>query len=55
MWTHTHNGLLEPILQNHEGFTTWANVTNPPVILGGQWTVTNALSGNAKFFRLRKP
>ena len=34
---------------------TWADVTNPPALFGGQWTVTNTFSGGAQFFRLQKP
>ena len=33
----------------------WLDVTNPPTALGGQFTVTNPISGAAQFFRLRKP
>ena len=33
----------------------WIGVTNPPVVLGGQYTVTNSFSGGNKFYRLRKP
>jgi hypothetical protein len=34
---------------------TWSDVTNPRVVIGGQYTVTNSRSGSAQFFRLRKP
>ena len=34
---------------------TWNEVTNPPAVLGGQFTVTNPASSGAQFFRLRKP
>jgi outer membrane protein assembly factor BamB len=34
---------------------TWTDVTNAPVLNGTRWTVTNNLSGNAQFYRLRKP
>jgi len=34
---------------------TWLDVTNPPTVLGGQFTVTNTASAGARFFRLRKP
>ena len=33
----------------------WVDVTNPPVLLGGEWTVTNTFSGSAQYFRLRTP
>ena len=32
----------------------WIDVRNPQVILGGQYTITNSRSGDARFFRLRK-
>ena len=35
--------------------STWLDVTNPPTVLGGLFTVTNTASGGAQFFRLRKP
>lgn len=34
---------------------TWIDSTNLPAGVGDQVTVTNSLSGNAQFFRLRKP
>ena len=34
---------------------TWLDVTNPPTVLGGQFTVTNPISGDAQFFRRKKP
>jgi hypothetical protein len=34
---------------------TWVDVTNAPVLLGTQWTVTNTFSGSAQFYRLQKP
>ncbi len=34
---------------------TWIDWTNPPAVIGGQFTVTNTTSGGAQFFRLRKP
>jgi alpha-tubulin suppressor-like RCC1 family protein len=33
---------------------TWVDVTHPPAVLGAQWTITNAFSGSAQFYRLRK-
>ena len=33
----------------------WMDVTNPPVLVGGQWMVTNLFSGSAQYFRLHKP
>lgn len=32
----------------------WLDVTNPPAVTGGQFTVTNHSSSPAQFFRLRK-
>src|SRR5207249_4561423 len=32
----------------------WIDSTNSPVIFGGQFQVTNAISGGARIFRLRK-
>ena len=34
---------------------TWMESTNPPAVLGAQFTVTNTLSGPAQFYRLRQP
>ena len=34
---------------------TWIDSTNPPAVIGAQFTVTNTLSSGATFFRLRKP
>jgi hypothetical protein len=33
---------------------TWIDSTNPPVTVGGRFTVTNAVSGDAQFYRLRR-
>ena len=33
---------------------TWVDVANEPAVIGGQFTVTNAFSGSALFYRLRK-
>jgi alpha-tubulin suppressor-like RCC1 family protein len=35
--------------------SSWSDVTNPPVVVDGRFTVTNTMSGPARFFRLRKP
>jgi alpha-tubulin suppressor-like RCC1 family protein len=32
----------------------WVDVTNAPVLLGTRWNLTNTLSTNAQFYRLRK-
>jgi hypothetical protein len=34
--------------------TTWNDSTSTPVVAGGQFIVTNAISGSARFFRLKK-
>jgi hypothetical protein len=34
---------------------SWLDVTNPPAVLGGQFTGTNPMSSPSQFFRLRKP
>jgi len=33
---------------------TWIDSTSPPAVIGAQFTVTNSLSGNAQFYRLKK-
>jgi hypothetical protein len=33
---------------------TWLDSTNAPAVIGGQFTVTNTLSGSAQFYRLKK-
>ena len=45
-------------LQSTQGLTrpaSWLDVTNPPAVTGGQFTVTNPMSSPSQFFRLRKP
>ena len=45
------------ILQSTADFTqpgTWSNVTTAPVIINGQYTVTNPISASQQFFRLKK-
>ncbi len=36
------------------GLAYWSNATPAPVIVGGQYTVTNSITNNAKFYRLKK-
>jgi hypothetical protein len=36
------------------GLANWSNATPPPVIVSGQYTVTNSMTNNAKFYRLKK-
>jgi hypothetical protein len=33
---------------------SWTTLTNPPVTVGSQSQVTDAISGPAKFYRLKK-
>ncbi len=35
--------------------TNWIDSTNSPAVVGAQFTVTNSLSANAQFYRLKKP
>ncbi len=60
------NGLVIAWPTNAVGFTLqstvllppaamWTDVTNPPALVGTLWAVTNAFSGRAGFYRLRKP
>jgi len=34
--------------------TSWTSNSIAPAIVNGQYTVTNAISGGAKFYRLKK-
>jgi hypothetical protein len=34
---------------------TWIDVTNPPEVVGAQFTVTNPSSASPRFYRLSKP
>jgi alpha-tubulin suppressor-like RCC1 family protein len=34
---------------------SWNDSTNVPVVVGGQFTVTNTASGSNKFYRMKKP
>jgi sugar lactone lactonase YvrE len=38
-----------------KGTSSWAPVTNVPAIVDSQYTVTNAVSGGSRFYRLRSP
>ena len=35
--------------------TSWISNSSPPAIVSGQYTVTNTISENARFYRLQKP
>jgi hypothetical protein len=39
---------------NSPGPSGFVNVTSPPVLVGGKFAVTNALSAPRRFFRLTK-
>jgi hypothetical protein len=55
-WPATATGFTLQSTPNLTPPVTWLDVTNsPPAVLGGQFTVTNPISGDAQFFRLRKP
>jgi hypothetical protein len=60
----TGNNVLLSWLTDAAGFTleyatnlpatSWTSNSSPPAIVNGQYTVTNAISSRAKFYRLRK-
>jgi len=63
---HSGNQMLVSWTTNATGFTLqstqtltppgpWLDVTNPPAVTGGQFIVTNPVSGDSQFFRLKKP
>ena len=54
-WPAYTTGLILQATANFTPPVTWADVTNAPILLGAQWTVTNTYSGTAQFFRLWKP
>jgi hypothetical protein len=33
---------------------TWVDSTNPPMVMGARFTVTNSISASTQFYRLRK-
>jgi len=47
-WTLQSTTNLTPVV-------SWATVAATPVVTNGRYTVTNALSGKATFYRLRSP
>lgn len=53
-WTTNATGFTLLSTLNLTPPVTWLDVTNPPAVLGGQFTVTNAGSGGAQFFRLSR-
>jgi len=54
-WPTNMNGFTCQSATNLTPPVAWIDVTNPQVVLGGQYFVTNSRSGSAQFFRLRKP
>jgi len=62
--TQAGNQLILSWRTNYTGFAlqsssdpasgTWTTCSNPPVIIGGQFVVTNPISGTAGYFRLKK-
>ena len=51
-WPATNSGLT---LQSTTNLVVWANVSVAPVVVNGQKTVTNVISGAQQFFRLANP
>jgi len=54
-WPTNFGGFTVESTTNLTPPVVWSEVTNPRVVVGGQYTVTNSPSGSAQFFRLRKP
>ena len=54
-WPANALGLTLQSTRNLTPPVTWLDVTNPPTVLGGLFTVTNPISGATEFFRLRMP
>ena len=53
-WPANAMGFALPSTLNLTSPVTWIDLTNPPTVIGGQFTVTNAGSGGAQFFRLSR-
>jgi hypothetical protein len=54
-WPTNASGFTLQWTSNFFAAATWIDFSNPPVVLGGQYTITNSRSGSPQFFRLRKP
>lgn len=54
-WSTNTDGFTLQSATNLAPPVIWRDVTNPPVVLGGQYTVTNSRSASQQFLRLRKP
>jgi hypothetical protein len=53
-WATNYVGFMLQASTNLNSSTNWLDSTDTPAIANGQFTVTNALSGNGKFYRLKK-
>jgi hypothetical protein len=54
-WPTNTTGFTLQSMQDLTRPSIWTDVTNPPAVTGGQFTVTNPISSPSQFFRLRKP
>jgi hypothetical protein len=54
-WPATNGGFTLQSTTNLFAPTVWANVSLTPVVINGQNTVTNIISGAQQFFRLATP
>jgi len=52
LWPTTASGFTIQSTTNLPGTALWATVTNTPVVVGGNYIVTNTISGNSRFYRL---
>ena len=55
MWPKNVVGFTLQSTLNLTPLVTWVDSTQSPAVIGTQFTVTNATSGRAQFYRLRKP
>lgn len=54
-WTTAAGGYLLEGSGKFGPTANWQSVTNPPLVQGGQFVVTNTVGGTNLFYRLRKP
>jgi hypothetical protein len=54
-WPTNNSGLTLQSASNLIAPTVWASVSIAPVVINGQYTVTNNISGGQQFFRLANP
>jgi hypothetical protein len=52
-WPVSANGYALQTSTSLTGTNSWATVTNVPAILDSQYTVTNAIAGASRFYRLK--